>query len=467
FPKPEGEIAIPFGSGDTVDFDGIVKSVMPYARNIIRTAKNLKRVMTAEVKGNSGALTAYVGAGAGATASLIPEKDIDCDHLIDRVADFYNAKRLNSSEKNEYGLVLVSENAFIDAAKGKNKEWLEKAFKANPVVKAAYDGSAKSRKIRKIGSLLNAILKVGLSEKYGIKDTTEAGKIDYGHVVLSQKDEKLIDIPFDYKGIHRDIWEQANLAEGMADTSMDTIALLEKASKFSGDISRKIAVEPDYLDNIKMINGYMPALVIGANAVFENGATLEAIAQIKEHVNLQVTFWSDSATDIDKLKALGADRVADGYSASGLKDALAKVMALSIPQNRIAVINSSIDFEKVRKEYKVDYIDDFQFQNPDLEAILLKMPQQIMSAGINAMPLVFSRAISSIVFNDEALGEDIQERARSGYNTFVSKYEKQVDEATLEKLKDLSVQLEYMPTLKVSEEIVMLANSYEQTVNKI
>jgi len=526
------DIELPFGA-DTFGFDSMVESGVPYVRNVIRTAKSLKRVMNVEVMGRAaGFLTAYMSARAGGTAALIPEKTIDIEELIHKLGEFYNAQRLNSNEKNEYGVVLISEGAFIDPTVGNNKYWMDKAFTANPVAKAAYEACLKKfekdktagkvdefahPKLENMGLIMNAIEKVGLEELYKIKDTTLVGKIDYGHrgAKVSDRDRAMVEslgaalvdaimtgetgqllyvhegvvkkVPFeeiitkdpktgedhiatrtfDWQGAHKEIWALANLADGISDTTMDTPALLAEVEKTSKDIHAKLAVEPQYLGAVKAVSNYQLALVIGANVVYENGGTLEALAQIKTNASARVVFWSDNAVDIEKLKAIGADKVTDGYSDKGLKDALTQVAAVNIPPSRVAVINSETDFEKVKEEYKVEYIDDFQFQNPELQAIMLKMPEPNMNTRVNAMPLVFARAISGIVANDETVNESVQETVKKEYKDFVANYAQQVNPEALKQLNNLTVQLEAMPTVKVGDEVVMLANSYEQTVSKI
>ncbi|MFA5356719.1 MAG: 6-phosphofructokinase, partial [Candidatus Omnitrophota bacterium] len=270
----DGDVNLPFGA-DTFGFQSMREAGAQYALKVREAAIKRHSVMVVEVMGRAaGYLTAFIGADAGATASLIPEKPVDLEELIRKIGPYYAAKG--------YGCVFVSEGAFIDPSVGNNRKWMDLAFQADPVAKEAYEECVKKfqkdkaagkvdefshPKLERMGLIITAILDAGLKEYNA--PVEEAGKIDYGNrgakvckadyemceilgkgvidKALAGEDGQLLyvlngelkSIPFEeimvkdpktgemhigtrsfeYNGVHKDVWARANLADGLVDES--------------------------------------------------------------------------------------------------------------------------------------------------------------------------------------------------------------------------------------------------------
>lgn len=141
-----------------------------------KIAQQEKKIIVFETFGrNSGFAALGVGAGIGATRTLVREEGvIDFDKMAGEIEAFYN--------KNGYAVVCVAEGIKTDI-KG-NEAIFDAAFKIDPVARAFYD-EAKGKvddfghpKLKGAGRIITAILKAKLADK-GIV-VAQKGNLDYG-----------------------------------------------------------------------------------------------------------------------------------------------------------------------------------------------------------------------------------------------------------------------------------------------
>lgn len=192
------------------------------------------------------------------------------------------------------------------------------------------------------------------------------------------------------------------------------------------------------------------AVVLGANAIFENAGTIAALRKIKEaNAGLRVAAWASDEATVEKLELMGIAEVVDIMSSQGLHGALTQLT--DIEKDRIALIKASGDLKN---------IDVLKLQEQGFKLINVKTPNA-KETSINTMPLVIARAIAGIFQNEEVVFKPYQELVRSYGETG------KISAEDLAKLTDLTSQISEIPLVKASEEIAQAQIIYEETSGKI
>jgi len=195
------------------------------------------------------------------------------------------------------------------------------------------------------------------------------------------------------------------------------------------------------------------ALVIGANVV-ENAGTMRSLEElIRTTQAFRVIFWAVQEKDVVGLKAMGV-KEADILYSEKFAGAWEKLGAFGVDpaslRKRIAFIVSPLEQEKINAESGNARLSDiyvFNLQKPEAK-----------EAKINIMPLVFARAITSILKDNEAIVKQFKELTQH--------YQSQISPEAFAALNDIASQISGLPLVKTTEEIARNQLSYEETLNK-
>ncbi|MFC1593264.1 putative PEP-binding protein, partial [Candidatus Omnitrophota bacterium] len=224
-------------------------------------------------------------------------------------------------------------------------------------------------------------------------------------------------------------------------------------SGFSGGFDNVVNSLTDLADS-------QGALVIGANTILENAGTIASLRKIKESpADLLVAVWATDEALVEALKLMGVEDVVDILSSKGLQDVLSEFSENGIAEERIVLINSALDLENIKQEFKTEGLSQL-LQDKDLKAINVKTPTA-KEASLNTMPLVIARAIAGIFEDEQSVVKEYQELGQTYVESGL------VSTETLEQLDDLTSQISEIPLVKVSEEIAQAQITYEETVDQI
>ncbi len=235
------------------------------------------------------------------------------------------------------------------------------------------------------------------------------------------------------------------------------IPLVQQADGFirSADVKvyRNLSAGFDNVVNtLKGLGDTRGALVIGANAIFDNAGTIATLRKIKQaKSDIRIAVWSDNETRIDKLKSIGIGEVADIITSGmhSLDDVLHQLMETGISRERIMLINSDADLKNI----SVEVLEEFK-------AINLKAPNA-KEGNLNSMPLVIARAIAAI-FETEAL---VIEEYRDLSQNYIDGGQISAQDSAV--FNDLVSQISDMPLVKVSDTVAQAQIVYDEVVDKI
>ncbi len=203
------------------------------------------------------------------------------------------------------------------------------------------------------------------------------------------------------------------------------------------------------------------AFVIGANTIFENAGSIEALKKMKEASSvLDVAVWAKSEADAQTLKYLGVDKYATIYV--GLKQALTAMESYKIAVNRVVLIASDLDMDNIKGEYQVPDAMDFFHKNPELKAVHVSTPRTgEVQKRVNSMPLVFAKA-ASIIFNDK---EAVLKQIKRMSAMYAEKG--MLTDEDVKRIESLTTQISDIPLITVEDSVAEMAVTYEETLNKI
>ncbi|MFH1190807.1 MAG: phosphoenolpyruvate synthase [Candidatus Omnitrophota bacterium] len=215
------------------------------------------------------------------------------------------------------------------------------------------------------------------------------------------------------------------------------------------------------------------ALVVGANAVFEN-SFLSALRKIKEtKIGIAITVWANDQAAVDKLKRLGVEEVADIIISDGLNAALDAVKKQGVHNINITLINSPEDLENIKKEFNFENISQFkdlvagQFVNDYTGIKLMNLQAPNAKENIlNNIPLVIARAVTGIFSENEGIVKQYQNLSQG----FVQSNKDNIDEKTLaaiNSLNDVSMSISEVPLVKVTEESAKAQAAYETALEAV
>jgi phosphoenolpyruvate synthase/pyruvate phosphate dikinase len=218
-----------------------------------------------------------------------------------------------------------------------------------------------------------------------------------------------------------------------------------------GNVIRSIA-------NLEKTEG---AFVIGANTVFENAGSIEALKKMKDASSvLNVAVWAKNEADVRTLKYLGVDKYATIYV--GLKQALTAMESYKIAASRVVLIASDLDMGNIKDEYLVQDVMDFFHKNPELKAVHVSTPRTgEVQKRVNSMPLVFAKA-ASIIFNDK---EAVLKQIKRMSAMYAEKG--MLSDEDVKRIESLTTQISDIPLITVEDSIAEMAVTYEETLNKI
>ncbi len=202
-------------------------------------------------------------------------------------------------------------------------------------------------------------------------------------------------------------------------------------------------------------------VVIGGNAVLDNAGSISALKEIvAADDGVSVVVWAADSEEESRLKTLGVDRFA--RVAVGL-DAAMKAAGVSA-QGKTVLIGSEADFAAVKDAAGVSDIDDYLVNTLKVKAVKLAKPDA-RNKMVNAMPLVFARAVASIM-DDQ--GDAVKRAAQNMIRMYGRNH--WIDQQDAMLLEDLTSQVISMPLVKMgdlSEEVANLQLMYEETLGKL
>jgi 6-phosphofructokinase/glyceraldehyde-3-phosphate dehydrogenase/erythrose-4-phosphate dehydrogenase/fructose/tagatose bisphosphate aldolase len=213
----------------------------------------------------------------------------------------------------------------------------------------------------------------------------------------------------------------------------------------------------DFIEALKKTRNGKVAVVLGANAVLENGGALSTLSGIKAaHEGITIAVWAGSDEEYASLNRMGIDKVADVVSAKGVKMVLGELNKNYIDQKHTVLINSVKDLENMTREFRINSVFEFFNNNPGYKVVNLKAPVSA-SKQINSMPMVVMRALAGVIADDNL---------RDIFKKMVRKYadNKQISAGDMNAINDLSSQLTEVPLVKVTDDVAKKQEIFETTV---
>ncbi|HQJ15126.1 MAG TPA: hypothetical protein PLJ26_01370 [Candidatus Omnitrophota bacterium] len=242
-------------------------------------------------------------------------------------------------------------------------------------------------------------------------------------------------------------------------------SLVGKAAAFIEDADRNVYSATSFMyegiiKGVREIEGIEGALVIGANTIFENAGSIAALTQARDAANvLTIAVWARNNDDVAALKALGVDKIATIYT--GLGETLMAMEKLKISPRKVVLINSDLDLDNIKDEYKVPDASVFFNNNRELQMVHVSTARTAGAVKqINAVPLAIAKAIA-IIFD---VGTT---RAQFAKMVQAFKDRGMISEADAKSLNELTAQISDIPLVAVSDDIARLQVIFEDTLNKI
>jgi len=218
-----------------------------------------------------------------------------------------------------------------------------------------------------------------------------------------------------------------------------------------------------FVNSLKDVNKV--AAVIGANTIFEDAGIIDTLRKIKEaKVDVKIAVWAKNQAAVDALKVMGVGEVAD-ITLGGLNNVLNKLKQDGIPPERIALFNSHLDRQDIKKEFGVDVDDtglDRLLEDKGLHVTNVNTPNA-KEASINAMPLVIARGLAGILAYDDYIKQKFEELSQN--------YKGQMSEEDLARVNNLTAQVCDMPLVQLTKEkdkeVLEAHITYKETVGEI
>lgn len=224
------------------------------------------------------------------------------------------------------------------------------------------------------------------------------------------------------------------------------------SQKLSKDVLAEFDANNEFGDFVDRVKGAVEdarpgAVMVSANAIFENAAAVETLEQLRG-VN-HIVVWAKDQPQIKKLKALDAGLAADAI-VLGMDKALEEIGKFNIPNDKITVISSQNDFESL------SLLKDY----PKIEVINIAPPQ---APQVNIMPLVMAKALSNSSQSDTVGQAYLLLR-----DEYAQKYN--IPPETLAKLDAVNVGKGFIieaPRITVTETVAKAQDAYQATVNQV
>ncbi|MGE5308202.1 MAG: 6-phosphofructokinase [Deltaproteobacteria bacterium] len=202
------------------------------------------------------------------------------------------------------------------------------------------------------------------------------------------------------------------------------------------------------------------AIVIGANVIMDNAATITAIAEIKKaRPDLVVAVWAQGKTDAFKVlsQTLDLSPYVDILGSDGLEPVLVSINGRNITFNNIVLVNSVKDVEALKAEYGRAKIGKIM-REQGLRTITLETPSADGRSG-NVMPLVIAAAAAS----------SVQGQVDTAFNTMKEDLlaKGKIDAKTSNSLRDMQRDVIAIPLVKLSDEAANLQAGYTATMNRL
>ncbi|MDD5347433.1 MAG: NAD(P)-binding domain-containing protein [Candidatus Omnitrophica bacterium] len=198
----------------------------------------------------------------------------------------------------------------------------------------------------------------------------------------------------------------------------------------------------DALSAVEIVDG---ALVISAKAVLRNAGTVAILRALKNReLKLRVVVWSEKGTETVALELMGVTDLA-AVIQNNLENVIAELVSTGFARERIAVIGQEGEIDMAKYS--------------GVNMLVLRSPKAKESNTVNAMELVFARALASIYGGKiTALYQSLAKAYFKG---------KQVTDAELKRLNDLKTEFFDMPLVSVKEEVARYQIAFEETVTDI
>ncbi len=214
-----------------------------------------------------------------------------------------------------------------------------------------------------------------------------------------------------------------------------------------------------FMDALKNVKGAKGALVVGADTVFENAGVIAALRQVKQSANsLQIVVWAKNQEHINKLKLMKIDDIVDVYVSDGLNAALATLERRDFANEKIVLINSPKDIERIKQEFKAGGLSEVIKAKPGLKAVNLDTAS---AENVNITPLAVARAVSSILQDEKEVVSQYQQMNEE----YADK--KIISAEDLAMLNDLTSEVAKMPLARATEDVAKIQTSYAETWTKI
>ncbi len=218
---------------------------------------------------------------------------------------------------------------------------------------------------------------------------------------------------------------------------------------FSNGLNNVVGALKDLKDKD---SGGKGALAIKAELLFENSGSIATLKEIKgANAEFKVVIWAKDQAEFDKVMRIGG--LAD-IIVIGLDTALEKLNAgYDIGFDRIMLITNTGDLEVAGKVSMTAGLRAITLDLPDVTEQALKSS----GAKINAMPVVFAKAIARIFQSEDTVV--------NSYKDFIEMQSVKIaDKVQHNNLIDLGVPIAHISAIKVTEEEADLQKKYEIAV---
>jgi AraC-like DNA-binding protein len=214
----------------------------------------------------------------------------------------------------------------------------------------------------------------------------------------------------------------------------------------------------DVVSAVNDIKNAKGAVVIGANAIFDNAGSIAALQEAHDADGVvKFAVWAEDGKAKKALEELGVGNFATIHL--GLKSALKAVAEARIAQEKIALINSDIDVSNIESE--LSYAERVQFL-AKVKKVYVETPKPgAAQHRINAMPLVFAKAFAMIFDTQEAVRQQLQNLAHGYADKGLISAEDIIS------ITRLATELSSVPLVTVNDELAAIQMTFADTLNKI
>lgn len=224
----------------------------------------------------------------------------------------------------------------------------------------------------------------------------------------------------------------------------------EAFQKFGGKEYEDFAESLKWLNLNRQVEG---ALVVEAGVILNNPGTIASLEELrKDSIDLTVAVYAASAQQLQTLKALGIDNVADIVEETTVKEMLRRLVEeKNIFWERISVVKSLLD---ATRDVSDGYLNRMMEEHAGFDVVVARTPDQ---GKVNNMPLVIARAVAHVYKDQRKVAAKFKELTRTAV---ASEYISEEEKMLLDTLGFVNV-----PMVKATDEIVAAQERY-QTANQ-